>query len=113
MDEAKEWLTSIPGVGPKTAAIVLLFAFGRPAFPVDTHVHRVTQRLGIIGSNVSAEKAHTILEELAAPAIFYALHLNLIKHGREVCAARNPKCDICFLQDQCDYYQSGLFRAGL
>jgi endonuclease-3 len=84
LDAAKVWLTDIKGVGPKTAAIVLLFAFGRPAFPVDTHVHRVSGRLGLIGPKVTADKAHEILENIPYPETFYTFHLNLIRHGREV-----------------------------
>ena len=106
LDEAKSWLTNIKGVGPKTAAIILLFAFDRPAFPVDTHVHRITRRLGLIGPKVSANKAHAILENLGDPDTFYPLHLNLIRHGREICTARKPKCEICPLQTECDYYQT-------
>ncbi|MCB9418950.1 MAG: endonuclease III [Ardenticatenaceae bacterium] len=107
LDEAKTWLTNIKGVGPKTAAIILLFAFGRPAFPVDTHVHRITQRLGLIGPKVTADKAHAILENIGNPDTFYPLHLNLIRHGRETCTARNPKCMVCPLQMYCYYYQAG------
>lgn len=106
LDEAREWLKSLPGVGPKTSAIVLLFAFGRPAFPVDTHVHRVTGRLGLIPSGMTAEKAHTELERVVPAHHYYALHLNLIRHGREVCRARNPSCESCGLQDVCSYYQA-------
>jgi len=105
LEEARSWLVSLPGVGPKTAAIVLLFALGRPAFPVDTHVHRVTRRLGLIPDNMSAEKAHSELEQMAPPAHFYPLHLNLIRHGRQVCKARKPLCQECDLQVYCDYYQ--------
>ena len=104
-DEAMDWLVALPGVGPKTASIVLLFAFGRPAFPVDTHVHRLTERLGLIGPKVSADKAHGILESMGDADTYYAYHLNLIHHGRQVCHARSPKCDICFLKNECDYYQ--------
>ncbi len=104
LPEAKDWLTQIKGIGPKTAAIILLFAFGRPAFPVDTHVHRVTGRLGLIEPGTSANKAHDILEALGDPDTFYAMHLNLIRHGREICVARRPKCGICFLQEECDAY---------
>jgi endonuclease-3 len=103
--EAKTWLTNIKGIGPKTAAIILLFAFDRPAFPVDTHVHRITRRLGLIGPKVTADKAHPILENIGAPDTFYPLHLNLIRHGRETCVARNPKCEQCVLQSYCDFYQ--------
>lgn len=103
--EAKAWLTSLKGVGPKTAAILLLFTFGRPAFPVDTHVHRITRRLGLIGPSVTAAKAHDILEELGDAETFYPIHLNFIRHGREICRARNPKCAICPLQEACNFYQ--------
>jgi endonuclease-3 len=105
VSEAKAWLTQIKGIGPKTAAIILLFSLDMPAFPVDTHVHRVTQRLGLIGSRVSAEKAHDILEDLLPSAYYYPFHLNVIRHGREICHARNPKCEICPLQEMCDYYR--------
>jgi len=105
LEEAREWLTDLNGVGPKTAAIVLLFALGRPAFPVDTHVHRVTRRLGLIPQNTSREKAHTLLEDLIPPELYWTLHLNLIAHGRQVCHARQPTCDACPLQTQCAYYQ--------
>ncbi|MGD2207426.1 MAG: endonuclease III [Anaerolineae bacterium] len=104
VEEAKDWLTSIKGVGPKTAAIVLLFALGRPAFPVDTHVHRVTKRLGLIGPRTSREKAHDLLEKLVAPENYYAFHLNVIRHGRKVCSSRNPRCPECVLQNLCHYY---------
>jgi len=106
VDEAKAWLVAIKGVGPKTAAIVLLFSLGRPAFPVDTHVHRVTKRLGLIGPKVSREKAHVDLEQLVRPDDYYAFHLNLIRHGREVCASRNPRCVECVLHDLCNHYRS-------
>jgi endonuclease-3 len=82
LEEAKSWLTEIKGVGPKTAAIVLLFALGRPAFPVDTHVHRVTRRLGLIGPKVSREQAQVVLEDLLPEELYYVFHLNLIRHGR-------------------------------
>lgn len=105
-DEAMDWLVALPGVGPKTASIVLLFAFGRPAFPVDTHVHRLTKRLGLIGPKVSADKAHGLLESMGDADTYYAYHLNLIRHGRQVCIARNPRCAVCFLQEECDYFQN-------
>jgi len=104
--EAKAWLSSMKGVGPKTAAIVLLFSLGKPAFPVDTHVHRVTRRLGLIGSRVSREKAHDTLEELVPPKDYYAFHLNVIRHGRQVCTSRKPNCPDCLLRELCDYATS-------
>ncbi len=107
LEEAKNWLTNIKGIGPKTAAIILLFAFDRPAFPVDTHVHRITRRLGLIGPKVTADKAHPILENMGDSETFYPLHLNLIRHGREVCLARKPKCKQCPLQQYCTYFQAG------
>jgi endonuclease-3 len=105
LDEAKNWLTSINGVGPKTAAIVLLFSFNRPAFPVDTHVYRLSKRLGLIEQKISVEKAHILLEGIVNPEAYYSFHLNLIRHGREVCSARNPKCELCPLQDLCSHYK--------
>ncbi len=108
LEEAREWLLSLPGVGPKTAAIVLLFALGKPAFPVDTHVHRVARRLGIIPPRTSRKRAHELLEALVPPEIYYPLHLNLIAHGRAICHARNPECARCVLRDHCAYYVSSL-----
>lgn len=103
--QAKAWLQAMNGVGPKTAAIVLLFSFRRPAFPVDTHVHRVTKRLGLIGGEASREEAHDKLEQLIEPEAYYALHLNVIRHGRQVCASRSPCCSDCVLRDLCDYFK--------
>jgi endonuclease-3 len=113
VDEAKRWLTSLNGVGPKTAAIVLLFSLGKPAFPVDTHVHRVSRRLGLIASKTSRERAHEALEELLLPEIYYTFHLNLIAHGREVCKSQQPRCETCVLQEHCDYYHESLNLSGL
>ena len=103
--EARQWLTSLPGVGPKTAAIVLCFALGKPAFPVDTHVHRVSGRLGLIPKSTSREKAHTLLEDIVPERLYYPFHLNLIAHGRAICHARNPECERCALQGECAYYE--------
>ncbi len=108
MEEARQWLTSIKGVGPKTAAIVLCFSFGRPAFPVDTHIHRVTKRIGLIGPKITREQAHVILESLVPGEICYVLHLNLIEHGRHVCKAGRPLCETCTIRGFCDYIQNGL-----
>jgi endonuclease-3 len=106
LEEAKNWLTSLHGVGPKTAAIVLLFSFERPVLPVDTHVWRVTKRLGLIGDKVSREKAHVLLEQIMPRSCIPSLNKNLVQHGREVCRAQNPKCDECFLRDICNYYST-------
>ena len=107
LETARAWLLSIPGIGPKTAAIVLLFAFGRPAFPVDTHIHRVCRRLGLIPARATREQAHTLLEDLIPPDLYYPLHLNLIALGRDVCHPRNPECGRCVLRDECDFYRRG------
>jgi endonuclease-3 len=106
IEQAKAWLTSFDGVGPKTAAIVLCFAFNRAAFPVDTHIHRVGQRIGFLPQGISADKAHPVMEAIVPPSDYYAFHLNLIQHGREICQARRPQCERCPLTEHCDYYQS-------
>lgn len=103
VDEARAWLTSINGIGPKTAAIVLLFCYDRPAFPVDTHVHRVTGRLGLRPESLSADDTHTLMEALCPPGAEGPFHLNLIRHGREVCAARRPMCEACVLCKECAF----------
>ncbi|MBI1297909.1 endonuclease III [bacterium] len=103
--EAQRYLESFPGVGHKTASIVLLFCFNMAAFPVDTHIQRQTQRLGLSDRKASPEKIKGIWEALLPAETFYALHVNLIRHGREVCQARTPRCEICVLQAQCDYFQ--------
>ena len=102
---ARDWLLQFKGVGPKTAAIVQQFSLNQPAFPVDTHVHRVTGRLGLRPPRMNAEKAHTYLAELFPPETYYPAHLNIIRIGREVCHARRPNCPECPLQEFCDYYR--------
>jgi endonuclease-3 len=104
--EARAWLTKFNGVGPKTASIVMLFALNLPAFPVDTHVHRVTGRLGLRPEAMSADDCHAHFEALFPADAYYAAHLNLIRHGREVCHARNPACGRCVLQRQCAYLRA-------
>jgi len=106
IDEARAWLGSLHGVGPKTVACVLLFALGRPAMPVDTHVFRVAQRLALIpmragNAAMTAEKAHALLEAVVPPDGYYAFHIGLIKHGRRTCMAQRPLCDACVLRDLC------------
>jgi endonuclease-3 len=105
LDEAKAALTSIDGVGPKTAACVLLFALGRPAMPVDTHVYRVASRLPLIAPGTNPARAHATLEALmdGDPERTYRFHVEMIAHGRALCHARNPKCEICPLRRYCDY----------
>jgi endonuclease-3 len=101
IEEGKKWLTEIPGIGPKTAAIILCFHFDKPVIPVDTHVHRVSKRLGLIPENASREKAHDILEEKIPDDIKYEFHRLLIDHGREHCKAQNPKCREGPLGEEC------------
>jgi endonuclease III len=103
-DEAMRWLMSFDGVGHKTASIVLLFCFGKAVFPVDTHVGRVSRRLGLAGPKDSEEKIKATWESLAPSEWYYGLHLNLIRHGRQVCHARAPDCLACVLNDVCRYY---------
>jgi endonuclease-3 len=105
-DEVQAWLRRFPGVGPKTAAIVMLFSLDMPAFPVDTHIYRVSGRLGLRPPKVSAEKAHSLLARLFRPEDYKDAHLNLIRLGREICQARRPACDRCPLTDLCDYYRT-------
>jgi endonuclease-3 len=100
-DEVHEYLTSLPGVGPKTAAVVMSFSLGRAAIPVDTHVHRVSGRLGLIPPKTSADKAHRILEDLVPPELRTSLHVGLIRLGREICKAGRPRCEECPLVDLC------------
>lgn len=101
--EAETYLRRLPGIGPKTAACVLLFALERPVVPVDTHVHRVARRLGLIGATTSAERAHPELTALAGPKAedVYAAHVDLVRHGRRVCRARRPACGQCPLAGLC------------
>jgi len=102
-DEVEAWLSRIKGVGPKTRGIVMLFSLGMPAFPVDTHIHRVSRRLGLIGPRVTREAAQEELAKLVPPDSFYNFHINLIEHGRAICRARKPMCDVCELRKICDY----------
>lgn len=103
VDEAREWLVSLKGVGPKTAAIVLVFALDMPAFPVDTHVYRVSGRIGLRPPKLNVEKTHQYFEMIGEPETFKDLHLNIITLGREYCQARKPKCRHCPVLDLCDF----------
>jgi endonuclease-3 len=104
--EAMGWLTSLHGVGPKTAAIVLLFCFNRPVLPVDTHVWRVSKRLGLIPETSSRESGQKMLESIVPDYCVYSMNHNLIKHGRTICKSQKPQCSICFLHGQCEYYST-------
>ena len=103
VDEARHWLMSLDGVGAKTAACVLMFSLGKPVMPVDTHVHRVSRRLGLSAPKDTPEETEAILESLLPPAARYAFHLNVIAHGRLVCKAQRPRCAACVLACHCDY----------
>ena len=105
-EEVRAWLKRFHGVGPKTAAIVMQYSLDMPAFPVDTHVYRVTQRLGLTPARMNVENAHIHLESLFSPENFKTDHLNIIRLGREICSARNPRHEMCPLKDLCDYYST-------
>jgi len=114
LEEAESWLGSLPGVGPKTAAVVLLFSLGRPAFPVDTHVHRVLLRLGLAPERASATQVQAMWEPRLAPDEVHPFHLYLILHGRRTCVARRPRCPACSLRHRCPsatVYHPGLAAA--
>ena len=103
LEEARTWLTKFNGVGPKTAAIVLCFSLGRPAFPVDTHIYRASGRIGLRPEKMTVEQAHPHLEKLFPPETYYAAHLNLIRLGRQTCHARKPDCPNCPIRQLCDF----------
>jgi endonuclease-3 len=105
LGEARDWLLRLPGVGRKTAGCVLLFALGRPALPVDTHVFRVARRLGLVPDRTSIEQAHFILEDMVPADRVYQFHVLLIEHGRKICIARRPRCTRCALGDICPSYE--------
>jgi endonuclease-3 len=109
-NEAMDWLMQFNGVGPKTASIVLLFSLGKEAFPVDTHIQRVTGRIGLRPEKMTVEQAHHHLAELFPPETYQSAHLNIIRLGREVCHPRKPACESCVLQSLCDYYQMSQSR---
>jgi endonuclease-3 len=104
LERARDWLTSLPGIGRKTASIILLFNFGRPAMPVDTHVHRVASRLGMLPPRTPLARAHDLLEGVLAPDEMYPFHVETIRHGRDTCRAPRPICGLCPLTDVCAYY---------
>jgi endonuclease-3 len=102
-NQAADWLMRFKGVGRKTASIVLLFSLGLPAFPVDTHIHRLSGRLGLRPPRASLDQTHDLLARTFPPETYYAAHLNLIRHGRQVCRARKPDCPACVLRRICPY----------
>ena len=101
LEDARKWLVELPGVGPKTAAVVMAFALGMPAFPVDTHIHRVSKRLGLIEEKTTADAAHEIMERQVRPELRFQLHMQMITHGRQICKARRPLCGECPLSADC------------
>jgi len=108
VEEAMAWLESLPGVGPKTASLVLLFCFHKPVLPVDTHVHRVSGRVGLIPPRATAEQAHALLPELLPgdADVLWNFHLNMLRHGQLICVWERPRCDRCVLRAHCDYAQA-------
>jgi endonuclease III len=119
-----DYLRSLKGVGPKTASCVLLFSFGKPVMPVDTHIFRVAKRLALIGTKTSIEEAHEILSgtirgcpglrrELSSRALIYELHLGIIEHGRRTCKAQNPRCGFCVLYNMCRFEDKRLYKESL
>ncbi len=105
IEESSEYLRSLKGVGPKTAACVLLFSFNKPVMPVDTHIFRVTKRLGLIPQVMDIEEAHRKLGAIVPKRLIYNFHLGIIEHGRKTCKAQNPKCGQCVINRYCDYYR--------
>jgi len=99
------WLEALPGVGPKTASLVLLFCFHKPVLPVDTHVHRVSQRIGLIGPRATADQAHSLLPQLlpSDADVLWNFHLNMLRHGQKICIWGTPRCERCSLRRHCDY----------
>jgi endonuclease-3 len=106
VNDARNWLTQLPGIGMKTASCVLLFSLGMPAFPVDTHVYRVSKRLGFIDDKTSVDNAHLKLERLVSPQDMYRCHVLLIEHGRKVCKAQRPLCTVCSLKNVCPCFRT-------
>lgn len=112
-EEGLRWLMDLPGVGIKTASLVLLFCFSKALLPVDTHVHRVSQRLGLIGPKVNPTAAHALLLALLPPDPFvlFNFHVALLKHGQQICIWGIPRCEKCPLTDICDWYQGHYGRS--
>lgn len=105
-ETVKAFLTAYPGIGPKTAACVLMFAMGRPVMPVDTHVYRISTRLALVREGASFEEAHATLDRITPPELIYPFHVEMIRHGRARCRPTNPRCDGCPVQAECLYYET-------
>ena len=104
--EARDWLAAIPGIGKKTASVVLLFSFGLPLMPVDRHVHRVSSRVGLIPAKADADAAHDYYLAMLSPERMYEAHVSLITHGRRTCHAQRPDCEHCPLALRCRYFDA-------
>lgn len=109
-EEASGYLRSIKGVGPKTAACVLLFSFAKPVMPVDTHIFRVAKRLGLIGKGLDIEEAHEVLTGMVPKDLIYRSHLGIIEHGRRTCRAGRPLCEACVLYKMCGFKLKSFYR---
>jgi len=105
LEEAKRFLGSFKGVGPKTVACTLLFAYNRSVFPIDTHIFRIARRLGLLPQKCSDEDAHLLMGRMIPRARYYEVHINLIRHGRKICRPRDPLCEQCCLVDFCEFYK--------
>lgn len=105
IDKAQTYLKSLDGVGPKTAACVLLFGCERPVFPVDTHVLRISKRLGLVAARAGADAAHDVMADIVPPELAYSLHVNMIAHGRQRCRPQNPRCGGCLLTSECAHWK--------
>ncbi len=108
--ESFEYLISLKGVGPKTASCVLLFSFGKPVMPVDTHIFRVAKRLGLIGRNTGIEEAHRALSSMVPKRLIYEFHLGIIEHGRSTCKSQTPKCGVCVVYGLCRFKDKRLHK---
>ena len=111
-EDARKFLLSFRGIGEKTAACVMLFSLGKPAFPVDTHIFRVAKRLGLFPAKSTREKAHYLMEAIVPEKKYHSFHINLIKHGRMTCHPRSPECAICPVRKYCEFFNSRNSKKG-
>ena len=108
-----EYLGSLKGVGPKTAACVLLFGFGKSVMPVDTHIFRVAKRLGLISEDIDIEEAHKVLTNIVPKHLIYEFHLGIIEHGRRTCKSQTPKCGVCVVYGLCKFRKKEFYKKGI